>query len=672
MGRRKKTIDPKQMLLSNNLKLKSQTKTSSIKTKTVKTQTSKRSTRSSPHLSPVKTPSKRRGRPKPQAKASAKIKESLSSDESFSDKCDEPIAEQNNNNNNEVVKKNSPTFNNNNNNTLKNINDNNNNNNKKPQRNTSPGKQPSPNRNSASPNKGSPTSNKSQQSSPKEKQSTSSPSQNREELNKTTDTLPSENENIPKKIIASNRLSTVKPEGQKSHQVKCKVCKQWFPNRYFQRKHMLMEHEDQLYECRVCSFNSVDPEKLKSHIIKLHVTKKEKSETVSLDSLQGELEKLIDKKIPRKVMMEDGVTLGRDVNSKMRYICALCNRIYTSKYSLERHVRCHTLEKPYQCDVCNFTSSYREHMMRHMTSVHLIVHSNAPKVKYVPKKKRTSEESAKESNDEENEVQGPSGENSENLSKKRRNILRERFECAVCGLRATHKTDLVEHIKAKHPNAHIESLENFDGSKVHLIVTVAKKPKPTKRLTIQCTYCFLIFHDTWKYKVHLRSHTGVKPFQCSLCDLKATSKMTVRDHIHRKHKGATDAKIIIKTVSIDGSVEKVELPVPWREFKCEQCNEQFNDNYNLKLHKQKNHRDSFPFQCTICEHKELTKAGMVIHCVSTHKNENVDSMITRNGKPIKMGPVNLPTCDFCSKMFSYRSQLNIHMKVHTGEKSFNL
>ncbi|MCL4139266.1 UNVERIFIED_CONTAM: hypothetical protein GTU68_066511 [Idotea baltica] len=426
---------------------------------------------------------------------------------------------------------------------------------------------------------------------------------------------------------------------------------------------MLMEHEDQLYECRVCSFNSVDPEKLKSHIIKLHVTKKEKSEPVSLGNLQEELEKLIDKKVPRKVMMEDGVTLGRDVNSKMRYVCALCNRIYTSKYSLERHVRCHTLEKPYNCDVCNFTSSYREHMMRHMTSVHLIVHSNVPKVKYVPRKKRDHDDSREDSREEES--------NDAADGEKRRNILRERFECAVCGLRATHKTDLIDHIKSKHPNAHIESLENNDGSKVHLIVTVAKKPRPTKRLTIHCSYCFHIFHDTWKYKVHLRSHTGVKPFQCSLCDMKATSKMTVRDHIHRKHKQAEDAKIILRTVSIDGSVEEVALPVPWREFKCEHCNQQFNDNYDLKLHKQKNHKDALPFFCMVCSHKELTKAGMIVHCTSQHKDDDLDSIIMRNGKPCKIGPVNIPTCDICKKAFSYRSQLNIHLKVHTGEKSFN-
>ena len=52
------------------------------------------------------------------------------------------------------------------------------------------------------------------------------------------------------------------------------------------------------------------------------------------------------------------------------------------------------------------------------------------------------------------------------LGKQKRNIARKRFECAACGLKSTHKTELLEHIKEKHPKARIESMENPDGSKV--------------------------------------------------------------------------------------------------------------------------------------------------------------------------------------------------------------
>ncbi|XP_069973215.1 zinc finger protein ZFP2 [Penaeus vannamei] len=468
---------------------------------------------------------------------------------------------------------------------------------------------------------------------------------------------------------------------------KCKVCDQWFPNRYFQRKHMLMEHEDQRYECRVCSFNSVDPEKLKSHIIKQHVTKKERSESVSLDAVQVDLDELMTKHTPRKVMMEDGVALGRDASNKMRFICAMCERIYTSKYSLERHVRCHTGEKPYTCDVCNFSTSYREHMQRHMTSVHLIVHSDEPKQKYVPKNRRKTEDKTVQPEDDAEEKDLPSSndpngsfnsndgsvssnDTTSSAGKKRRNILRKRFECAACGLKATHKTDLVNHIKEKHPKAHIESLRNGDGSKVHLIVTVSKKPVTSRRMVITCPDCSKVFHDTWKYKVHMRSHTGVKPFGCSVCSFYATSKMTVRDHIHRKHKDIQNPKILLRTVCIDGTVDHVELTMPQREFKCEFCDEVFQDNYHMKQHKKKSHTEALPFSCVDCGHREWARANIIIHCMQKHPDTELDALVLRNGKPLTVGLHKLPKCDQCDKIFPYQSQLYIHQKQHTGERSY--
>ena len=429
------------------------------------------------------------------------------------------------------------------------------------------------------------------------------------------------------------------------------------------RKHALMEHEHQLYKCRICSFTSVFPEKLKSHIIKQHVCKKEKSEALTVQTLKNENE-VFEQQAPRKIIMIDGVPLGKVKKVPQCYICDVCGRIYSSKFSLERHVRCHTGERPYECDVCDFSTSYREHMQRHMMSVHLVVHSDEPKQKYVPKHRRSKEEQERD-----DEMSQEHGENSPN--KKRRNILRKRFECAACGIRSTHKSDLVEHIKEKHPKAHIVSLDNNDGSKVHLVVTASKKPREVRKFTATCSYCSKVFNDNWKYMVHLRSHTGVKPFSCSECDFHATTKMTVRDHIHRKHPNCPHAKLILKLVNItDGSVEEVAIDVPQKEFKCELCMTVFPGNYELKTHKFKEHPEAKPFSCTMCDQREWARANIIIHCSEKHPDFDLETLILRNGRPTKIGPINLPKCDTCSKMFPYQSLLYLHQRTHTGERNY--
>nr|XP_045617420.1 zinc finger protein Xfin-like isoform X4 [Procambarus clarkii]XP_045617422.1 zinc finger protein Xfin-like isoform X4 [Procambarus clarkii]XP_045617423.1 zinc finger protein Xfin-like isoform X4 [Procambarus clarkii] len=477
------------------------------------------------------------------------------------------------------------------------------------------------------------------------------------------------------------------------------------------KEHMLMEHETKLYECHVCSFNSVNPETLENHIFKQHVLKVGRVEPVSLDEVKNDLDDRLSKQAPQKVILEDGVSLGHDVGYKAGFTCAVCNRVFTSKYSLMKHIQIHTEERPYSCDICSFTTRFRDYMQRHMTTSHLIVHSDEPKLKYSSKARKKSEErniSTEDSKEEKdpdtenvnkdenkkgnknehkdrNENEDGKNEANEEMStdcslnsadttdttshggKKRRNILRKRFECATCGMKATHKTDLVVHIREKHPNALIESLDNGDWSKGQLSVTGSKKSNVNRQTT--CSYCSKVFHDNWKYKVHMRVHTGIKPFGCSVCSFYATSKMTVRDHIHRKHKNCVNPKIILRTVNIDGTVGHTELGMPHQEFKCDYCEKVFEDNYHYKQHKRSNHKDALPYSCTKCNHKESVRAKMIMHCMQNHSDEELEGLILHNNKPFNVGLLKLPKCQQCDKIFPYQSLLNIHQKQHTGERS---
>ncbi|XP_037772939.1 gastrula zinc finger protein XlCGF67.1-like [Penaeus monodon] len=48
------------------------------------------------------------------------------------------------------------------------------------------------------------------------------------------------------------------------------------------------------------------------------------------------------------------------------YSCEICSKAFTEKCTLIRHMRVHTKEKPYSCEICSKAFSHKQIMVRHM------------------------------------------------------------------------------------------------------------------------------------------------------------------------------------------------------------------------------------------------------------------------------------------------------------------
>lgn len=59
---------------------------------------------------------------------------------------------------------------------------------------------------------------------------------------------------------------------------------------------------------------------------------------------------------------------------------------------------------------------------------------------------------------------------------------------------------------------------------------------PTSKL--QCKFCMKVFSRTWTLNVHMRTHTGERPYRCMVCDKAFSDKSNMRQHtlIHTEQK----------------------------------------------------------------------------------------------------------------------------------------